>query len=275
MTGMMGVGRLTLVAVALLLSAAGQQLEPLTSEQADVLLGRIEPAKARAMLKEIFAALTSEQATVAIAAIAPAADGQGAGAKGMSERLTAVLPIAEGLAGTVCAKYGFEGGLQDAMRAAEQAGERSLDKKLFDAMQRVTEIISGQASPRSIGRVAELDALADGFVALDAAGRAEAVNKAEAVLEGFGDTASAATYLEAMRGIIANGDDFALDTMVKAIVRLGPSMDDHGAKSTNTTKRDLHVRINVLAEFLTPDDHARIDEKLEAAMNGASAGEEL
>lgn len=246
--------------------------------------------EARSFVKDIFSAMTTQEAAVAIAAAAPQSDDGG-----MTARLTAIFPVANKLTEDIRTKYGFEGSLQDAMQAAGQAGEIAKDKKLFDEIQGITEILAGEGAPDRIGRVAELDVLADSFLALDAEGRLEAVRKAQVVLDRLDDTvagledstAGAPTYLETMQGIIAQGNDFVIDKIVEVIFLLGSETDKFveasivdnivetvtdkvvkdymGARSTNVTRKELHIRLNVLSEFLGVDDHARVEERVEAA----------
>lgn len=246
--------------------------------------------EARSFVQDIFSAMTTQEAAVALVAADPQSDDGG-----MTARITAILPIANELTAGIRNRYGFEGSLQDAMQAIGQAGEIAKDKMIFDNIQAIAEILAGEGAPDRIGRVAELDVLADRFLALDAEGRLEAVSKAQAVLVRLDDTvagledstAGPATYVEVMHGIIAHGSDFVIDKIVEAVVLLGSETDkvveasivgnivetvtdkvvknNMGARSTNVTRKELHVRLNVLSEFLGVDDHARVEERVEAA----------
>lgn len=189
---------------------------------------RLTLKKARSMMQELVAALTSADARERLEA---------AGDSGRAQ-------LAEELADPVLKKYSQKQGLQAAMQAAMASGGPGTDRIIRTVGEDIEEAISGKQQQSRIGRVPALDVLAEGFLKMDKAAREAALATAES-------TASGELYVEAMREIMEEGDSYVVDAIV-GLVRNGDQSDPQ-----------VSARMNVLQEFLGETDLEAIGARLQ------------
>ena len=94
-------------------------------------------------MKMLRSALTTEKAVQQIDA------SRGKDDDSPSQRMATLGPVIEGLTRSVCDKYGFENGFQEAMQSIAAEGGKAQDEKLRGMIEEVGEAITGDKSPRS------------------------------------------------------------------------------------------------------------------------------
>lgn len=201
--------------------------------------------RARKMMKELKHALTSEKAVELMTKARPSGADQAA-------VMSAVSPVAEGIVKSVLVRYGFASpGLQLAVQSAMHSGNQA-DREIAAALEDMTEMITGELSPRKEGRVVELDLLAADFLDMIPTAREKALAKTKT-------TSGGDDYADAMQGVVAVGATYITDTIVALVKKVGPAQN---FKDDSPEIKKVHRRLNVFGEFLRAQDHNALGRQL-------------
>eukprot|EP00747_Dinoflagellata_sp_TGD_P098671 gnl/TRDRNA2_/TRDRNA2_167522_c0_seq15.p1 gnl/TRDRNA2_/TRDRNA2_167522_c0~~gnl/TRDRNA2_/TRDRNA2_167522_c0_seq15.p1 ORF type:complete len:299 (+),score=75.00 gnl/TRDRNA2_/TRDRNA2_167522_c0_seq15:29-898(+) len=236
---------------------------------------------ARKVMKEFRSVLTSEKALAEYDEARKAAPGEPAedpGVPGPSKAaMDAILPIVHKLTKGISEKYGFTGGFDEAMASVDAAGRRNAKwQKIRDALDGIDELITGEAPFRMLGRVPELDKLAEKFLDMGEAERKEAIAQAEQILveqaekikdmeglpveEGEHPVPSGTEYLDAMRGVVDKGDKYIEDSIVALSVIMREAAKGESEDQAEHEKRG--VRLSVFSQFTRPKDYKRTNTRM-------------
>eukprot|EP00747_Dinoflagellata_sp_TGD_P098670 gnl/TRDRNA2_/TRDRNA2_167522_c0_seq14.p1 gnl/TRDRNA2_/TRDRNA2_167522_c0~~gnl/TRDRNA2_/TRDRNA2_167522_c0_seq14.p1 ORF type:complete len:363 (+),score=85.93 gnl/TRDRNA2_/TRDRNA2_167522_c0_seq14:77-1165(+) len=240
---------------------------------------QIDAKMARKVIKEFHSALTSQEALAEF--------NEWRQRRGRKAAKDIILTIAQKLTKGIAEKYGFKGGFDEAMASVDAAGRRNAKwQKIRDALDGIDELITGEAPFRMLGRVPELDKLAEKFLDMGEAERKEAIAQAEQILveqaekikdmeglpveEGEHPVPSGTEYLDAMRGVVDKGDKYIEDSIVALSVIMREAAKGESEDQAEHEKRG--VRLSVFSQFTRPKDYKRTNDRI-AAMREAAKGE--
>mmetsp|Transcript_134444 Transcript_134444/g.287629 ORF Transcript_134444/g.287629 Transcript_134444/m.287629 type:complete len:344 (+) Transcript_134444:112-1143(+) len=208
---------------------------------------------ARKYIKYLLAVLTTEEAKAALQEAREKADDR----NDEGALMKAVAPVVESLVKDLTAEYGFTDGFEDGMTAVGAAMGRKGDKKLRKQMEDVSELLTGKTPHTRVGRIPELDVVAEQFIDMSLEDKKAAIlvtekkqEEASADSEMFDNTGA---YLDAMRGIVKHGSSYSSQQVVEILTKLvGKPRDSATSK-----------RINVLTMFFGKGDLQHVEQAVQ------------
>lgn len=237
---------------------------------------QISVKRGRAFMREIHAALGTEEAKAQIAAarakvssdasalLEPGDDDHAPHdekADRKSALFGAVGAVVDKLTRAVVFKYEFEGGFSQAMASVANAAKRKGDKELTAAMQDIAEIFSEEPH-----RFPDLEAAARKFRFMSASERDDVIKRAEDMHEKASsskDKGSIHEYLMAMRGTVSEGNSYAKEAVVRAVTAARETEKKEKRKLTQEERDMFNARVETLWEFLDPVDERELEQYMD------------
>jgi len=233
---------------------------------------QIAVKKARTFMEEVQALLSTEYCQAKIKDAINVSPPE-ASTSDVEAAIKAIGPALDSLTRGLTETYGFTNGFEEAMVAVNEARQRKNDKKLQRSMEDLAVIITGKPSPRTAGRVPELDLVAEQFIKMGLEERKAAIleveKKQEAAASDSEFFASAGEYLSAMRGMVKDGDSYPRDKVLEMLA----TRDKEASEADKASESKV---LNILFEFLGKDDLKHIEKtmkELQNTMAGKTADE--
>lgn len=230
---------------------------------------QIAVKRARAFMREVMAALTTDDAKIQIeearakgAAMATPpppkelleedseAEGN-ARDSAADDMLMTVGPVVDKLVKGTILKYEFEGGFQQAMSSVSDAMNRKGDKELKASLEAIAKILA----PAKAARVPQLGPRAAKFIDMSNAEREDAIKYAENLREDLADEKirmNVDEYWAAMRGIVANGSSHVKDAIAALVLDAKTTEEREHRKLTSDEQYLFNMRVDTLMEFISP-----------------------
>jgi hypothetical protein len=228
--------------------------------------GRPPPIKdvslkdARRCLKELINALKPDSSRKTItAALQRAANNPQASeikdAKQAAEyRMQALMPALHQITGSVCNKYGFQGGFLEAMASISKHADD--DEKIAADVGPLRALITGQNPQANQGKIKEFDRLAFLFTKAKDDLKPFVIEDTEKELKNTTDPI-APYYLKVMNKVLKKGHGF-IETEAKRLISL---MQNAGTAQEKRLK--FSKQVNILSSFLTKEDMERMGKEAE------------
>lgn len=211
---------------------------------------------ARAFMKEIISALTTTDSREALnKARSTISMGE---AFDFQTLVRALGPVIERRTGPLVRKFGFASDFEQAVASVGDAQERKRDKELTAAMKHLNEIFMGTPP---VGTLPELSPLATKFLDMSAAERKQTLQQAQQMQNKATDPeqrANIGEYLQAMEGVMSNGEAHIQDSIDRVVDNA--KLMAKARAATDDEKALFDARINLLSEFLRPQDKAEHEE---------------
>ena len=184
------------------------------------------------------------------------------------QMMHSLIPLVDRLAAGVFKKHRMPHGYVEAINACIHAVHDKqhvtrvsvADHQLRVDMERLSQVVLGEPAPHLVGRVPELDLLAERFLdagpaerarALREAGAALAARRAEAEARQAEVPESTAEYVTVMKAVLSHGVKFVEDKVFELSLKsFQEGLDESELEA-------LKARIGILTEFLREQDHHR------------------
>merc|ERR1740130_298493 len=211
---------------------------------------------ARAFMKEIISALTTTDSREALnKARSKISMGEAFDFQTLVRALGSVI---EKRTGPLVRKFGFASDFEQAVASVGDAQERKRDKELTAAMTHLNEIFMGTPP---VGTLPELSPLATKFLDMSAPERKKALQQAQQMHDKATEheqRANIGEYLQAMQGVISTGERHIQDSIDNVVANA--KLMAKARAATDDEKGLFDARINLLSEFLRPQDKGEHEE---------------